>query len=270
VARDYQAWITYEKVERTRRTVPAKRLFDIRQGVRLGNDVFIVEKEYLEKLGKVERRFFRPAVMNLSISEGSLKDSYYVFYPYGEGLPPTNTEEDLADHVPTYFGDRLFPAKQKLAARKSLRKANLHWWDLLRRRSWQEEMVPKIVSKYFGGPRSFAFDSTGEFVVVVGNAWLLKRGTLRIPITDREIYLAILAYLNTDIAADLLEYVSIQISGGQWDLSHKYLAGLPIPNLSKLSGADLNGLIQLGDGVLHPEGTDLNLANVMVLSFLNR
>ena len=141
---------------------------------------------------------------------------------------------------------------------------------MLWHRSWQEERAPKLVSKYFGGVRSFAFDSTGEFVVVVGNAWLLEKGAVSLSITEEEIYLALLAYLNSEIAADLLAYVSIQVSGGQWDLSNKYLANLPIPNLSKLSDADINRLVQMGTKV--NEGAIENWAGASetVLSILNR
>lgn len=269
LARGYEAWKTYQSVERTRKTLPARKVFDIKQGVRLGNDVFIVTKQYLDKLRKGERRFFRPAVMNLSITDGTLNDNYYVFYPYSTGLPSIATEQDLDSHVPTYFNELLLPAKPKLSARRSLKKANLNWWDLLWHRSWQEDRKPKLVSKYFGGGHSFAFDETGEFVVVVGNAWLLERGVVERPITAEEIHLAMLAYLNSEIAADLLQYVSIQVSGGQWDLSNKYLGGLPIPNLSKLADADVNRLVQLGMRVSQGDVESWATANETVLSIIN-
>jgi hypothetical protein len=268
IARGYEAWKTYQGVERTRRTIPAKKVFEIKQGVRLGNDVFVVSKEYLQKLQKDERRFFRPAVMNPSIADGRLNDDYYVFYPYTEGLPQIANEEQLEANIPTYFRGLLLPAKQKLASRNGVKKDNLNWWELLRHRQWQEEHVPKLVSKYFGGARSFAFDSNGDFVVVVGNAWLLEKGTLRLPITDTETYLAMLGYLNTEIAADLLEYVSIQVSGGQWDLSNRYVGALPIPNLSKLEVYDINRLIQLGTRILQGTVERWSEANEMVMSIL--
>jgi hypothetical protein len=107
-------------------------------------------------------------------------------------------------------------------------------------------------------------------VVVVGNAWLLEKGTMRLPITDTEIYLAILGYLNTDVAADLLEYVSIQVSGGQWDLSNKYVGTLPIPNLSKLEGHDISRLIQLGTRISQGKVERWTEANEIVLSILTR
>jgi hypothetical protein len=268
IARSYEAWTTYQGIERTKRTIPARKAFEVMQGVRLGNDVFVVAKAYLQQLRKDERRFFRPAVMNPSITEGRLNDDYYVFYPYTEGLPKIATDEELEAHIPTYFRSLLLPAKQKLASRNGVKKENLNWWELLRHRQWQEEQVPKLVSKYFGGARSFAFDSTGDFVVVVGNAWRLEKGAMRLSITDTEAYLAILGYLSTEIAADLLEYVSIQVSGGQWDLSNKYVGALPIPNLSKLEVHDLSRLIQLGTRVSQGKVERWAEANEIVLSIL--
>jgi len=270
VARGYTAWTTYQRVERSKRTIAARKLFDIRQGVRLGNDVFVVTKDYVQRLRKAERRFFRPAVMNVSISDGELDDNYYVFYPYSADLPRIESEDDLREHVPTYFRELLLPAKQKLSKRKSLQKAGLQWWELLWHRSWQRERVPKIVSKYFGAERSFSFDKSGEFVVVVGNAWLLQKGAVQLPITDEEIYFAMLAYLNSEIAAGLIEYLSIQVSGGQWDLSRRFIGGLPVPNLSKLNKTDLDKLKQLGATISQGKVERWPEVNEFVLSILNR
>ncbi len=270
IARAYEAFVSFERVRRTRRAVPAKKVFDIRQGVRLGNDVFIVAKEYLEKLRKNERRFFRPVVMNQSISDGRLNDSYYVFYPYTKGLPGIAVEQDLEEHVPTYYREQLLPIKSKLASRLSLAKANLNWWDLLWHRAWQMEDRPKIVSKYFGGSRSFAFDKTGEFVAVVGNAWLLVKGTIQLGITDEEVYFAVLAYLNSSTANDLLKYVSIQVSGGQWDLSNKYVGNLLIPNFAKLNPAEVSGLTQMGTKIVEGKLDRWTDLDELVQSILNR
>jgi hypothetical protein len=223
IARQFEAWATHESVKSSKLTIPAKRVFDIKQGVRLGNDVFIVGKEYVQRLPRDEGRFFRPAVMNLSISEASLNDDYYVFYPYSDGLPNIQTEDDLVAHVPTYFEEFLLPTKTKLANRKSLAKANLNWWELLWHRSWQTKRSPKIEYKYFDAGRSFAF-----------------------------------------------KYVSIQISGGQWDLSNKYTKNLLIPNLAKLEPAPLEELVQTG--VRISEGKIENWSHVdkIVSSILNR
>lgn len=270
IARQYESWATYESLKNTKLTVPAKRVFDIKQGVRLGNDVFIVSKDYVQKLNENERRFFRPAVMNLSIGDAVLNDNYFVFYPYSEGLPSIQSENDLAQQVPTYFQDVLDPAKAKLSNRKTLVEGNLNWWDLLRKRTWQTEPGAKIVSKYFGGQRSFAFDQSGKFVVVVGSAWLLEKGAIQLPITTDEIYFAYLAFLSSATAFDLVKYVSIQVSGGQWDLSNKYLKHLLIPNLAKPAAPDLEELIQTGIKISRGEIENWSYVDKVVSSLLTR
>lgn len=273
VARDYRSWMTYKKIRSTTQTVPAKKLFDIKLGVRLGNDAFIVSKEYVRKLKKSEQQFFRPAVMNLSIIEGKLNENSHVFYPYSNGLPAITTEDELEQNVPTYYQEVLLPAKPKLSSRKSLARAGLNWWELLEHRAWLREHRPKIVSKYFGKGRSFAFDHTGEFVVVVGNAWLLNKGTLQLDATDDEIYFALLTYLSSSTTEDLLKYVSVQVSGGQWDLSNKYLENLPILDLAKLASLEpnkLNELVQTGIRISEGKVDRWTDVDELVASILHR
>jgi len=270
IVRNYDSWLSFEKLRRLGCLLPAKRLFDIRQGVRLGSDVFIVPKEYVQKLSKGEQKFFRPAVMNPSISDGTLNDNYCVFYLYTKGLPPITSEAELEEHVPTYFKERFLPAKRQLSTRKSLERDNKAWWELLEHRSWNEEHVPKIVSKYFGGARSFAFDRSGRFVVVVGNAWLIKKGAVALDITDEEVYFATLAFLSSTIADDLLKYVSIQVSGGQLDLSNRYLGNLLVPNLAKVASPKVNALVQTGKLISEGKIDNWNDVDGLVLSSLNR
>ncbi len=252
VARGFKAWRFHETLRKSRATVPAQQLFEIKQGVRLGSDVFIVGKDYVASLPEAERKFFRPAVMNLSIQDARLTDSYYVFYPYSEGLAAISDESDLKSHVKTYYTDSLLPVKEKLAARKSLAKADLKWWELLWHRGWLKSKTPRIVSKYFGGARSFAFDQTGDYVVVVGNGWVLKGGGVNMAITDEEINLAMLTYLSGITADLLLQYASVQVSGGQWDLSSRYLKDMPIPNLTTMAPPLINDLVAMGRRIATP------------------
>jgi adenine-specific DNA-methyltransferase len=251
LARGHDAWFRYKRFQHSDRMQPANKLFQIKQGIRLGNDVFVVPKEYVQGLRKKsEQRFFRPAVMNPSVVDGKLSDAYYAFYPYTHGLPSISSEKELEENVPQYYRELLLPAKPVLKVRKTLtRQTELKWWDLLWPRSWQKGRHAKIVSKYFGGTRSFAFDKTGDFVVVVGNGWLLRSGAigqLEQEVTDEEAYFAILAYLSSTLAHDLLEYVSVQVSGGQLDLSNKYISQLPVPNFASLKPLDLSKMIQTG------------------------
>jgi adenine-specific DNA-methyltransferase len=268
IARRYTAWRSYEAIRTNRLMIPARKVFDIKLGVRLGNDVFIISKDAYQELPNGERRFFRPAVMNPSISDGTLSDSYYVFYPHTAGLPTIKQEQDLVAHVPFYFKEYLFPAKDKLAARKTLARAGQNWWELLEHRAWLEAPRPKIVSKYFGGRRSFAFDKGGTYVVVVGSGWLLEKGALQTEITDDEVYLATLAYLSSTIAEGLLKYVSIQVSGGQADLTKKYVGQLPIPNLAKVKRTEMNRLVEMGAAIMDKRVENWADVDELVLSIL--
>ena len=258
-ARGYASWSLFRDLTARGNVITAGKIFDIDQGVRLGNDVFIVPKRYVESLKKREARFFRPAVMNPSISEGKLTDSYYVWYPYTPGLPNLSGESDLERHVPHYFTNYLKPAERALKARKTLAsQTGSNWWDLLRPRNRQMEPGPKIVSKYFGGPHSFAFDKGGNFVVAVGFAWLLKKGNATadedhvdddqrpFSPSDEEIYLAILTYLTSSIAYELLEYVSVQVSGGQLDMSKRFVSSMPLINLETVPFTTLNQMVAMG------------------------
>ena len=211
--------------------------------------MFIVAKAYVTSLPVAEQAFFRPAVMNPSIRDARLDDSYYVFYPYSDGLPGIQTEDDLATHVRSYYTTTLLPAKDKLAGRKSLQREELNWWDLIWPRSWQQGRHAKIVSKYFGDKRSFAFDQSGNYVVVVGHAWLLEEANADLSLTPEEVQFAALAYLNSTVAESLLEYISVQVSGGQFDLSNKYVKDLPILNFAKLDVDSLNQLVRFGRAI---------------------
>jgi len=279
-ARRYEAWSLYKRFHNSGKMIPARSVFEIHQGIRLGSDVFIVPKEYFQGLSKNERRFFRPAVMNPSIVDGRLRDDYYAFYPYTEGLPHIANEEDLQRVVPRYYKENLLPARPALKARKTLvRQSELRWWDLLWSRSWQKRPGPKIVSKYFGGIRPFVFDKSGEFVVVVGNGWLLKKGGIGesakgrdgetvYEMTEEESYLATVTYLCSTLARDLLEYMSVQVSGGQLDLSSKYIADLPIPNFAAIEPAELSKMIRTGEDITEGRVEQWSDVDELVLSIL--
>jgi adenine-specific DNA-methyltransferase len=252
VARDFRAWQFFKAFSGNRNTIPAKKLFRIKQGVRMGSDLFIVSQSYHNKLLEGEKRFFRPAVMNPSFQDGTLLRKYFIFYPKTVGLPDILDDHDLETYLPTYFRDVLAPNKEKLGARRSLHEGH-HWWELSEHRGWLEERKPRLISKYFGSDRSFAYDETGDFVVVVGNGWVLEdRAIGESNLTDSEIYLGMLAFLNSTVFSYLAMYSSVQISGGQFDLSNRYVENLPIPNPSKNMEAFRN-LVDAGTRILRGE-----------------
>jgi hypothetical protein len=135
------------------------------------------------------------------------------------------------------------------------------------------------VSKYFGGIRPFVFDKSGEFVVVVGNGWLLKKGGIGesakgrdgetvYEMTEEESYLATVTYLCSTLARDLLEYMSVQVSGGQLDLSSKYIADLPIPNFAAIEPAELSKMIRTGEDITEGRVEQWSDVDELVLSIL--
>lgn len=253
-ARDYRAWQFYNAFSLTRKAISAKKLFDIRQGVRMGSDLFIVSDDYFCQLSKSEQRFFRPAVMNPSFNDGVLTEKHFIFYPTTVGLPKIENERDLKTQVPTYYRDFLGPNESRLRARRSLHdKAS--WWSLSERRAWLEEKKPRLISKYFGADRAFAFDPRGDSVVVVGHGWVLKRDLLgESNLTDVEVYLGMLAFLNSSVFKFLALFTSVQIAGGQFDLSNRYVENIPLPNPEKLKEG-FPQLIEAGKRILDRDKT---------------
>ena len=67
----------------------------------------------------------------------------------------------------------------------------------------------------------------------------------------------------------MLDYVSIQVSGGQLDLSNKYVSKLPVLNLEEVWLVDLTRLIQMGIAI--SEGRVERWADVdeIVFSIMN-
>lgn len=242
--RRYSAKVSQERATLNKMLIPASRLFNIKQGARMGSDVFIVNREYLQSLDPEEQRFFRPAVLNQSIRGGVLNDNLYAFFPETKGLPELNSERDLLTRLPRYSKEYLLPAQPQLTARRSL-SDQARWWEMIRRREWQEVKTPKLVSTYFGGVGSFAWDDKGEFVVVVGHAWLPKQ-----EIENPRAYGRLLAiYLNLPETEDLIDALSVRVSGGQLDLSSKYLKNLLIPNIKKLPAVDMTSILNNEDPV---------------------
>ncbi|MEP3124141.1 MULTISPECIES: N-6 DNA methylase [Alphaproteobacteria] len=233
-------------------------LFDIRQGVRTGdNKTFILNQAQFITLPQRERRFFRRAVMNSSIRDGRIEESYWVFYPYGDAELEIEDEDALRRKLPTYFRKHLEPRRATLVQRASLR-APLHWWDLSERRiSWASDERARIISKYFGGLGGFATDLRAEFVTVQGFAWLPKwesdfGGDDQVEVVPAaDLLCAYSALLNSGRFSKILEFYSTHVAGGQFDLSPRYVNNVVVPNLVELArdqraGRLIARLISLG------------------------
>jgi hypothetical protein len=161
----------------------------------------------------------------------------------------------------------LKPNEQALRSRRSLHKG-ASWWELSEHRNWLEEKEPRLVSKYFGSERAFAFDRSGDFVIVVGNGWLLQRSALgETNLTESEVYLGMLAFLNSSYFQFLALYASVQLSGGQFDLSNRYIGNLPVPQPERMKeGFSL--LIEAGQRIVDRDSSIWNELNDIILRSL--
>lgn len=252
----YQATALLERYSRCKKV---GELFDVKQGVRLGNDVFVIPRRDWSALPKPERQFFRPAIMNESVQDGRLQTDAFIFYPYFSDAVGLGTEAELAQAVPTYYREYLLPQQEKLLKRARIKPDR--WWRLMEHRAWLVKSAPKIVSTYFGGAGSFAFDTQGNHVVVVGYGWL-PRAPIKKKMHER-VWRAYVALLSSPLVDDLLGAVSVHIGGGQWNLSKKYIELMPLPDLtSRGIPADVfNALADAGErmsrGVADGDGDEL-------------
>ena len=237
--------VAIKRLSESGRVALIEQLFTVRQGVQTGmNSVFVLTTAQLETLGEREKMWFRQASISESIHDRTIRTGHYIFYPYNEdGLAITN-EEQLHDELPTYFQHYLKPNRDRLAARaRIVRSERSDWWGLSERRKWALDRNPRIVSKYFGGPGSFAVDFEASYIIVQGFAWMPKwagasddeQGDVStFTLGYREILAAYSAILNSDIFARLLSIYSQHVAGGQYDLSWRFVRHVPIPDVSEL------------------------------------
>jgi adenine-specific DNA-methyltransferase len=253
--RPYREW---KLAHSLRGLPPVGDRFSVQQGTITGlNRVFLLGKSEWSLLPEAERPYFRPCVLNDSILGGRLSDDWYVFYPYGAYSLEGETE--VRKSVPTFFRERLRPQKAALLERRRIQEDR--WWKLSEHRAWQRKQTPKIVSTYFGEAGSFAWDSTGAFVVVQGYGWLPKAPES----LGRTVWLAYLALLNSDIFSSLLAAHSNHVGGGQWNLSKRFVEKIPLPDLIPPAGLPADSirderaaLAQLG-ATIHRQGLDVLL-----------
>ena len=238
------------------RVAPIGDLFAVRQGVRTGmNSAFVLTSAQLEALGESEKKWFRQASVNDSIHNGTIRTGHYIFYPYNQDGLAITDEERLTYELPTYFQHYLQPNRQRLSKRASIvRSQRWDWWGLSERRTWALDRSPRIVSKYFGGPGSFAIDYEAAYIVVQGFAWMPtwasasddeQSETLAFTLGSREVLAAYAAILNSDTFARLLRIYSQHVAGGQYDLSWRFVRHVPVPNVSELMADERTGHVAL-------------------------
>src|ERR1035437_5277706 len=103
-------------------------VFIVKQGIRTGNNqVFkISESFYQTSIPDSEKKYFRPATDNHSISNRVLQIKNYVWYPYDEHGLLISSEEELINKSTIYYYKILLPNKNLLIGRA--RKGLSNWW----------------------------------------------------------------------------------------------------------------------------------------------
>lgn len=257
-----------EKLGATRRI---GELFDVRQGIRTGrNSIFLIPAAGLVKLPPAERAWFRRAMTSDNLVDGKLSSGEWLFYPNDGASMRIDSEDDLKKKLPHFYARYLAPHRDELTHRSSIsRSGREDWWGLSERRSWSASTTPRIVSKYFGAPGSFALDPKGQYAVVQGYAWfprteaadtgaatnneddveesLAQAATMISP----ELLPAFAALFNSEPFHAVLRLFSSYVGGGQYDLSPRFVDKVPIPDLvgaarDERSGSLVAKLVNLG------------------------
>jgi adenine-specific DNA-methyltransferase len=245
-----------DELERHRRTTD---FFNIRQGALTGlNKAFVLPFLDFSRLPKSEKGFFRPAAMNSSIRDGMYARDHFVFYPYGQH--EITSEQALKRELPTYFKKWLEPHKSALCNRSEIDPDR--WWLLTRERHWQTLPQPKIISKYFGGVGSFAWDGEGDSVVVQGYAWMLRQAP--VGLKSELVCLAYLTILNSNFFYELLSALSNNVAGGQLNLSKRYVGQAPLPNLLDTNSELVTDLALEGERLAKEGVVDFRKAEQLV------
>jgi adenine-specific DNA-methyltransferase len=257
--------------ERVRNLDAVKNYFEVHQGVRTGdNRAFVVDEQEFKTLPRGERRFFVPALVNASILDGRIVNRRFLFYPYGDSV--FESQADLRNKVPTFFKSHLLPRREALLTR--VRVDPKRWWLLSEPRIDLASKKPKLVSTFFGGSGSFAWDAAGEHIVVQGHSWL-PRPEFRDEFSENAAS-AYVALLNSDEFEKLVRARASQVAGGQFDLSKRYVDDVPLPNL--FEGEDGIGwlptdlydlLIQLGKKMTAGKAYDRVTLNETAAEVLN-
>ena len=232
-------------------------LFEVSQGVQTGNlGTFLFDETAFRRLGlpKKEHRFFRPALMTDSIENGQIIKPYRLFYPHTQTGPLFDTEDEMRAAVQTYYRKVLEPNRAKLEARKAITTSQrTDWWGLMRPRAgppsrpgaFAFDHSPRIVSKFFGSEGSFALDLGGDWLPSTGHVWRPRsQACPQDAATDEEetaraatagVLRSYVTLLNSGTFMKLVSFRSVVVSGGQYDLSSRFVNHVFLPDLWRLS-----------------------------------
>lgn len=248
----------------TRTTV--KDIFTIKQGVKTGlREAFIISSQQFSELPQEEKVFFKPVAESRFIEHGRIYSESYIFYP---DATFSGAEEDIADKVPVFFETHFKKYIDRLKQRKKTNPQSpgkLTW-----ERIWQRERLPRIISKVFSRNFGFALDEAGEYVIVQGYAWIMKKEYIPAKSDQNpKLYTDMLklycAFLNSDIFFKLVQEYSTNVSGGQYELAPKYLNDIPFPDIEKSLDQSLV-LQNIAGEIINHESSESDFSYVKIIN----
>lgn len=205
-------------------------IFIVKQGIRPGNKVFILNSIEFKQIPTNEKKYYKKVISNDSIKNGYLKTNNYIWYPYTEKGQVFSNEFEFRDKAPVSY-QRLLKHKKPLIERSRKNKTN--WWLLSEHRAWLREKNKRLFSTEYGNSDSFAFDKTGELVVDRGNGWIPKKKF------EEEDYYFYLAVFSSSIFDTLLGIYSKSLLSGYF-LGQVYTKDIPIPDVTKINKEETN------------------------------
>lgn len=223
-------------------------LFDIAQGIQTGlNSALLLTEQEYNDLPMRERRYFRQATMTDSIQNGRIAKDYWLFFPHGADGALFADEAAVRQAVPRYFAQYLEPNRAKLESRASIvRSRRSDWWGLMHAREWSLRGRPRIITKFFGAEGAFMGDFEASHFAVMGHVWTLKpradvdendpdEGAAAEQLGEHDLLAAFVGLCNSAVFVKLLGFYAPHVAGGQFDLSARHVAPIPIPDLQVLS-----------------------------------
>lgn len=195
------------------------RLFHVEQGIRPGHigDKLIIDTATLQQLPAKERKYFRPVAENRSIKRGRIHPAAFMFFP-----PRPMTAEQVKREVPEFYQRQIealkLPADQPVEAIRP-------------RRGTHDRRLPRLVSRVYVGPESFALDETGEYVVVQGNSWLSRWNGPEGGSSDLALLRDYCFIFNSRLFFMLLREHGRIVGGGQVEASKAATGPVPLPDL---------------------------------------
>ncbi|MEA3004475.1 MAG: hypothetical protein QOH81_3263 [Sphingomonadales bacterium] len=122
------------------------------------------------------------------------------------------------------------------------------------RTKWSLRASPRIISKFFGAEGAFFGDLEAAYVAVMGHVWMLRKQPGQVPgadadaeetsgerIDEADLLAAYVGLCNSMPFIKLLSLYAPSVAGGQFDLSARHVAPIPVPDLQLMSLAPDTG-----------------------------